>query len=114
MANQPRPRKTAAPRRGKTKSHNCLLHESVTEDLPHTYRLGSVEVTIYETEYDDEQNRFTVLDADAKFAGEEIQLDLPFHYINASTDGNPLGNLQEMIADTVRYHVSRAHGRLGA
>lgn len=78
------------------------LHDSVADKLPHTYRKGSLLITIKATEHDN-YGRFTVVDAEAHYQTKPVALELPLHYIRPRVGSDdPLTLVETIVANTVR------------
>lgn len=78
------------------------LHDSLTSKLPHTYRKGSLLITIKATEHDS-YGRFTVIDAEAHYKTVPVELNLPLHYIRPRVGADdPLTLVETIVANTVR------------
>lgn len=73
------------------------------QSFPHTYRDGSVLVTI--TEAREERGMLAVL-ASASYEGTPVTLDLPLYFVNppakTETSNSPRAVLERLVADVVR------------
>ena len=80
---------------------NHDMSDSLAAKGEHVFRHGQVVVTVREVAAD--EDKFTVIDADAEYFGNPVELDLPLHWCGFTHGGNPLQTACDLIAAHVRH-----------